>query len=222
MTLALLALALAPGLALALFIYSKDREKEPVRVLIQAFLLGMLSVIPALILEWQWELFGYENTVNVGDTIFYAVVVVALSEEFAKFLFVRGIFYKHKELNEPFDGIVYSVMIGLGFATLENVFYAFQYGIGTTIWRMFTAVPAHAANAVIMGYFIGLARFKKEGKTRNLIWALLAATLFHGAYDFSLMQSPLPDFKLPGALITLAVALNLSSKAIKIHRDKSA
>jgi RsiW-degrading membrane proteinase PrsW (M82 family) len=221
MGVALLALAIAPGLALAFFIYSKDREKEPANMLIKAFLWGMVSVIPAIILETQWQSFGYDKTANIGDTAFYAIIVVALSEEAAKFFFLRKFFYRHNEFDEPFDGIVYAVFIALGFATLENVFYAFQYGMSTTIWRMFTAVPAHAADGVIMGYFVGMAKFKKENRTMYLILGLAVATLFHGAYDFSLMQSNLPDFKLPGALLTLAVAINLSFKAIRIHRGKT-
>ena len=48
----LLALAIAPGIAICLFIYYKDKyNKEPIWMLILAFLLGVLSIIPAGIAE---------------------------------------------------------------------------------------------------------------------------------------------------------------------------
>ena len=72
--------------------------------------------------------------------------------------------YRKKEFDEPFDGIVYAVMVGMGFATVENISYVSQYGLMTGIMRLFMAVPAHASFAIIMGYFMGKARFsaKKE------------------------------------------------------------
>ncbi|MBK7649981.1 MAG: PrsW family intramembrane metalloprotease [Flammeovirgaceae bacterium] len=44
--------------------------------------------------------------------------------------FVRAL-YNNKHFNEPFDGIVYSVMVGMGFATFENILYVVEGGIGT-------------------------------------------------------------------------------------------
>lgn len=221
MSISLLGLAIAPGLAIALFIYSRDKDKEPAGLLLRAFFIGMLSTILAIFLELRWESFGYvlSPELGLGDTAFYALIVVAFSEELAKFVCLRLFFYKHKEFDEPFDGIVYAVMISLGFATLENIFYAYNYGLQTTIMRMFTAVPAHAANGVIMGYFMGKAKFRPDQRTFYLIVGLLGATLFHGAYDFSLMQSSFPSFKLAGALFTLAVTIKLSFNAIRVHRN---
>ena len=47
----LVALALAPGLAIMIFVYWKDKfEKEPKQLLALSFLLGALSIIPAIIL----------------------------------------------------------------------------------------------------------------------------------------------------------------------------
>ena len=45
----LLALAIAPGIAICLFIYYKDKyNKEPIWMLLLAFVLGVLSIIPAI------------------------------------------------------------------------------------------------------------------------------------------------------------------------------
>jgi RsiW-degrading membrane proteinase PrsW (M82 family) len=109
---------------------------------------------------------------------------VALVEEFSKFIFIRFILYNNKNFNEPFDGIVYACMVGMGFATLENIIYVFQYGAPTGFIRIFTAVPAHATFAVLMGYFLGKAKFTHRKELYYSFLALLIPTAFHGAYDY--------------------------------------
>ena len=68
-----------------------------------------------------------------------------VGEELFKFLALMFVAFPRKNFNEPFDGIVYSVMIGLGFASFENIMYVFEGGIGVAFMRTFTAVPMHAA-----------------------------------------------------------------------------
>ena len=72
----------------------------------------------------------------------------------------------------------------MGFATLENVIYADRYGLQTIALRAFTAVPAHGAFAVIMGYFVGLSKTNKPKRIILLLTGLGIATVVHGIYDF--------------------------------------
>ena len=53
------------------------------------------------------------------------------------------------------SGIVYAVMVSMGFATLENILYVYSYGYETGVLELLLAVPAHATFAVLMGYFMG-------------------------------------------------------------------
>ena len=62
--------------------------------------------------------------------------------------------YPKKDFNEPFDGIVYSVMVSMGFATTENILYAMKGGLEVALLRMVMSVPAHATFAVLMGYLL--------------------------------------------------------------------
>ncbi|MCD6276728.1 hypothetical protein J7J69_00585 [candidate division WOR-3 bacterium] len=57
----LLLVAVAPVIALIIFFYHKDRyEKEPLSLLIKAFLIGILITVPALFLEQSFAvLFMY-------------------------------------------------------------------------------------------------------------------------------------------------------------------
>ncbi|MBN8576087.1 MAG: PrsW family intramembrane metalloprotease [Cyclobacteriaceae bacterium] len=213
----LLAIALAPGAAIGVYIYLKDHhEREPIGLLMRAFLFGVLSVVVTLFLSGIIDQFVKIDESSLTEQAVHAFIIVALVEEFSKFIFVRGILYRSNHFNEPFDGIVYSVMVSMGFATLENVLYAFNGGLGTAIMRMFTAVPAHATFAVLMGFYLGKAKFEHK-KGYYAFHALGVATLFHGAYDYCLFVAWVPGIVL-GALASLVIGLWLSKKAIRIHQ----
>jgi protease PrsW len=140
----LLALALAPGVAIGFYIYLNDKhEREPVGLLMLSFFFGILSVFITLLISGAIGNFITIDEQSVSQQAVHAFLIVALVEEFSKFIFVRGILYNNPNFNEPFDGIVYSVMVSMGFATFENILYVTEGGIGTAFMRMFTAVPAH-------------------------------------------------------------------------------
>jgi protease PrsW len=120
---------------------------------------------------------------------------------------------------------VYSVMVGMGFATVENIGYVYQHGINTALLRMFLSVPAHGTFAVLMGYFVGKAKFLPEKRFYYLFLGVFWATFFHGTYDFflflqgdSVVNKYVSDGLLfAGAIASFIVALRLSRKAIKEH-----
>ncbi|MEZ4947021.1 MAG: PrsW family glutamic-type intramembrane protease [Cyclobacteriaceae bacterium] len=215
--LALLAIAMAPGVAIGVYIYLKDHhEKEPISLLIKSFFYGVFSTFVTLFISGIISQFVTINEVDVSEQAVNAFVIVALVEEFSKFIFVRGILYRNKNFNEPFDGIVYAVMVSMGFATFENIFYVAEGGLSVALTRMFTAVPAHATFGILMGYFLGKAKFEHK-KSYYAFHALGIATLFHGAYDYFLFISFVPGIWL-GAIASLVLGIYLSKKAIKIHQ----
>jgi RsiW-degrading membrane proteinase PrsW (M82 family) len=217
----LLALALAPGVAIGIYIYLKDKhEREPISLLLISFFYGALSTIVTLLISYPVSILWTTNEMSVVEQFGNAFFKVAMVEEFSKFIFIRFILFNNKNFNEPFDGIVYSCMVGMGFATLENILYVFQYGAPTGFARMFTAVPAHATFAVLMGYFLGKAKFTHRKGFYYSFIALLTATAFHGSYDYFWFISYIPGIWV-GAILSLVAALVLSRKAIRIHQDSS-
>jgi len=163
-------LGLLPAAVLLFYIYKKDRaEKEPIGLLIGLFFLGVLSIIPAVILEMISQsilngLFFGEFTsespeyfLDYGTYYLYQIIenfiCIALVEEGCKWFFVILVTRNNKNFNCLFDGVVYTVFVSLGFAAAENLFYVFQYGFGNALLRMVTAVPAHCFFGVIMGCF---------------------------------------------------------------------
>lgn len=189
MTLILIALAILPSLVIGYWIYLQDRyEKEPFNLLFKAFVVGCASTIPAMLLQYQFQ--DLEDGDSLMATAIFAFAVVGFTEELSKFLLLRFFIYPNDEFNEPMDGIVYAVMVSMGFATVENLIYVLTNdgGINTAIGRAFTAVPAHAAFAILMGSYIGLAKFVPERRNYYMFIGLGLAIFFHGLYDFFLLQ----------------------------------
>ena len=195
----LLVLAIAPAVALFLFFYVRDRyRREPLGVMLVTFGLGAVSLVPAVIVSLSLQkLTGWRSsTPDLFHAFLGAMLIVGLVEEGAKFLVVRFYAYHRPEFDEPYDGIMYSVMAALGFATVENVLYVFSGGAGTGVMRALLSVPSHAFDGVLMGYFLGEAKFARSDRAGNWLSALGfgLAVVAHGLYDFivfALDEAPL-------------------------------
>jgi len=217
-------LAIFPGLAISYSIYRMDKyEKEPWWQLLICFALGVALVWVAFYIERFLETSAYTMTIDMPPIIMTALVafvVVAFTEELLKFLALRFYIFPKDAFNEPMDGIVYAVLIAMGFATAENIDYVMQGGWQTGFVRIFTAVPAHGMLGVIMGYFVGRAKFDTYNRGRLLIRGLLLAIFGHGAYDFFILQEYYPE--LAGlALVLLFLGYWLSSKLVREHQENS-
>jgi RsiW-degrading membrane proteinase PrsW (M82 family) len=218
----LLISALAPVFVIIMYIYIKDKyEKESKRILAYTFVLGaVVSIVITTVLYNFFDLFlPTPDDFSVWQQFIKAFFVVALIEEFSKYVIVRYYNQPRRGFNEPFDGIVYAVMVSMGFAAVENIFYVMEGGLEVALIRAFTAIPAHATFAVLMGYYMGKAKFSKNKMKWNLI-GLSLAVLFHGTYDFFLFINFIPGISI-GAFISLVIGIILSRKAIKTHQKNS-
>ncbi|WP_452224768.1 PrsW family intramembrane metalloprotease [Lacinutrix chionoecetis] len=214
--------ALAPVAIVIFYIYLMDKyEKEPIRLLIVSFLLGaVVSIIITTIFYMVFNsVLPIVDDLSVFDQFIQAFFVVGFSEELSKYIIVFLFAQRLKAFNEPFDGIVYAVMVSMGFAATENIFYVLDSGPSTALLRAFTAIPAHATFGILMGYFMGKAKFAENRILCNLT-GLGLAILFHGAYDFFLFIDFIPGIWL-GAFVSLIIGIILSRKAIKKHQENS-
>ena len=179
----LLGLAILPVIVLMIYIYRQDKyQKEPVKLLIRAFIGGILAI------PLDFLVVDIINSIYYSETAFYSAFFEAgLPEELCKFAFLFLLIWRRKEFDEYMDGIVYAVFVGLGFACVENILYVFNYGIQTGIVRAVLSVPGHFLFAVIMGYFFSLAKFDKKNRAKNLLLSIVCAALAHGLFDWLLM-----------------------------------
>ena len=185
----LLLASIAPSVALAYFFYIRDKyEKEPQHLLIKAFFLGAISVIPVMFVEMTLNFFNVfedRSMIAIGYTAF---IVAGLVEEGFKFLTFYMLIWRNHEFDEMYDAIVYCVFVSLGFATVENIGYVLATGFNVAFLRSVTAVPAHALFGVSMGYYLGIARFAREQyRAKYFRLGLIVPIVLHGIYNFILM-----------------------------------
>lgn len=183
----MLAAAILPPILLWFYIWKKDTKKEPVSWLLKATLWGVAISIPVAFFEQALEflLFGKGGKpTSILGTTALAFVVAALTEETFKLLALWFVLRRNPYFDEHFDGIVYAVCIGLGFAAIENIDYVFgeNGGIATAVIRALLAVPGHYAFAILMGYYYSLYHFV-DRSPKVAVSILLVPVLAHGVYD---------------------------------------
>jgi len=226
--LTLFILSIAPGFFILWYIYHKDKyEKEPKRLIIITFVLGAVAVIPAGTIEnILMDLIGIPMEGNFLGAFIGAFFVVGPTEEFCKYLAVRVKAFRSPDFNEVMDGIVYGVAGAIGFATLENIYYVFDKGIAVGIIRAIFAVPSHAIEGAILGYYMGMRKMNPESKKRYIGAGIGIAILFHGAYDFVLFtQTVLGVLIIPillwlNSLYRKRLYLALESSPFRGRRDE--
>lgn len=186
-------LAILPIVLIGIFYYNRDTLKEPVKLLSNLFIYGIISaLIVVMISLLSFKIFpNYTNMENASllKIFLYTFFFVSLIEEFIKWLMIYKICYKHPEFDQLYDIIIYSVYIGLGFAFFENLIYLIPAtnGVLLAVFRGITAIPAHTCFQTFMGYYLSL--FKKEKKKKFMALSLIIPITLHGIYDFLLYSN---------------------------------
>ncbi|HAV00830.1 MAG TPA: PrsW family intramembrane metalloprotease, partial [Lachnospiraceae bacterium] len=147
----LIAAAVIPAVFLMIKVYKSDRlEKESPYLLWNLMKVGIFSSLVALvserILSFILDLAVPADAV-AHDVILY-FIVVACSEEGAKYFFLKRDTWNNPEFNCLYDGVVYAAFVSLGFALWENISYVLSYGFATAVIRAVTAIPGHACFGV--------------------------------------------------------------------------
>jgi protease PrsW len=180
--LGILSAGIAPGLALLCYFYLKDQfGVEPITLVIKTFFFGSLLVFPIMFIQYVLETESIISS-SIGD----AFIKTSLLEEFFKWFLVYYTAYLHCHFDEPYDGIVYGSSVSLGFATTENILYLIGNGLEFAIGRALLPVSSHAMFGVIMGYYLGKAKFSSQYKRKWLLLSFIIPFLLHGIYDYIL------------------------------------
>ena len=191
----LLLAAVLPPLYLVFQIYKMDSvEKEPPGLLLKLLVGGGVMVFPAAMIENVFSFLHSSPALSWWAAAFIEnFIVVALTEELCKFLALKFLTWKNPDFNYTFDGIVYAVVVSLGFALVENVMYTALFGMQVALIRAFTAIVAHAVFGVMMGSCYGKSRSEAvQGNNASAsslqARGVIMAVILHGAYDFTASQ----------------------------------
>jgi RsiW-degrading membrane proteinase PrsW (M82 family) len=170
-------------------------------LLLGAYATGIAATGAAMLLAQPLVISTKQLFVHPGaQNLFHSFITAATIEEGVKFLAFLVVIYRSPQFDEIFDGILYAVMISLGFATFENVLYLMNsYSTGgallmfqTGALRALLTIPVHAFCGVFMGYYFGRAKFALAEKSRGRLFlkGLGGAILAHGLFDaFAMSKS---------------------------------
>lgn len=211
--------ALLPAIVLLIYIWKRDPVPEPTNELLKAVFAGVGICIPVAVLEMfvQSWIFGPggEPTTLFGTTV-NAFCVAAVPEEAAKLFVLWLLLRRNPHFDETFDGVVYAVFVGLGFAAIENVFYVFgqEEWLSTAIVRALLSVPGHYGFAILMGYYYSMYHFV-DRSFKNAVCIIAMPVLAHGIYDAIAMSNMVNPY------IGTASFLLLVFFCIKLHKVAS-
>lgn len=215
--------ALAPITILAYYIYRRDKfQKEPVKELLKAFGLGILSVPVSLLISTPLEFAGFYTmeTKTFLDAVRMSFFGAAVPEEIAKFLMFWLLVRKSRCFDEKIDGIVYASLVSLGFAAVENIMYLvanYESWISIGITRALFSVPGHFFFGVLMGYYYSMFRFYPAAG-RRIKWLVLGAPILaHGLFDTVLFSVEV----LPGLSAALMVIFILLCNSLRKRASRS-
>ena len=214
-----LILTILPSILILLFFYLSDKFKEPRATILTIFSLGFLICLPAGILNGLSHDFFYDGS-KYSENLTSSFLGPAWVEELLKFLILYLVVLKRNEFNEPMDGLVYGVVVSLGFATYENYTYVYEWAAVIAqeenvnlselsnyiaFARSYSAVPMHGLNGAVMGYYFGMYAF--SGNKNFLGLSLGLPYLFHGFYNYILF---------PNSMIIIVILLIFS---LYLHKD---
>jgi RsiW-degrading membrane proteinase PrsW (M82 family) len=216
-----LLLALLPLPLLLAGVLALDRlEPEPPDALVLAFVWGAgVSVLVAMVVNTAGLQLVTEPLLGVSAGQFVSATFGApVVEETLKGAVLFGmLWFRRQEIDGPTDGIIYAAMVGLGFATVENVsYYAAAQASdleATFIMRGVFTPLLHPLCTSLTGIGIAVAAQRPPGTGRlwppllGLLGAMMLHGLWNGAAAFGLGSLALAYGV--GALVLAAVLLTI-------------
>jgi|TARA_B110000967_G_scaffold189262_1_gene212799 RsiW-degrading membrane proteinase PrsW (M82 family) len=220
---------IVPPILILLFFVLTDKFKEPKITIITVFFLGFLICLPAGILNQLSHDFFFNGS-DYSENLTGSFLGPAWAEELLKFSILYLIILKRDEFNEPMDGLVYGVVVSLGFATYENYTYVYEwasivakeenydflkFSYHVAKGRSYSAIPMHGLNGAVMGYYFGLYAF--SGNKKYLVLSLILPYLFHGFYNFLGWPNMLIII---GILIVYSLVLHSNLRQLQLAKKK--
>ena len=215
-TVSLIMAPLIAAIVIAVVWIKRDKYRYP--QLISSFVLGMFSIMVVVLFMSIADQYYLNEFRNLRRQIFYSFVVMGVGSELGKFIILRYHNFNKSSFNGPLDGIVYSVMISMGFAFISNILYfLLPYYAEIDFLYAITIVFANLFFAVILGFFVGIAK-TRENKFVDSMTGLLAASFFHALFNFCFITKDIRLLLFLG-IGAFVIAIMLYYKAYEMNQD---
>lgn len=177
-----------------IFYFLDSREKEPIGYILRALIYGFLAALIELfvfrmailkffygddILNFTLLLNDEIDNPSIRQAFFSAIIIGGFLKEGLKiFAFAQLIRYIKHEIDEPYDSIVYAVMVSLGFQLFENILFIKTEFVTENFFGVIGLIK-HLICGVIMGYFHQKYFFSGGGKSFFVLTAILLQMTIH-------------------------------------------
>jgi RsiW-degrading membrane proteinase PrsW (M82 family) len=171
-------------------------DREPVRLVLVVFIVGMLSVFIAIPLEHLVQPYLADNTRAL-------MISWASIEEVVKYVAVAIIIKNNFYVNDPIDFPMYLIAGALGFAGLENILFLMNPDIVNNVGSQFLtgnlrylgSTLLHAVSTAFVGIGIGLSFFQGwKNLFIYLLGGLFAAVTLHSMFNLFIMNATNQQF----------------------------
>ncbi|MDB5204912.1 MAG: hypothetical protein JWP09_940 [Candidatus Taylorbacteria bacterium] len=161
------------------------KHREPRRLIVGTFALGMLSVLVAGFLEKSVSIYILEYTT-------FSFFIWAFIEELLKFLAANIVALKTRFVDEAIDPTIYMITSALGFAAAENILFLFEplangeieKGIMTLSFRFVGATLLHIIASGTIGIAMGFVFYKSKTLQQLAVFGgIIFATILHTAFN---------------------------------------
>ena len=188
-TLALVGGILPALLWLWFWLKEDSKSPEPNRLILLAFLGGMIAVPFTIPFE--------QAVLTFAKTEFTVIVLWSLIEEVIKYAAICLIVLNSKFCDEPIDMLIYLITGALGFAALENSLYLmsnivdggiFDGAINTHL-RFLGATLLHVVSSSAIGIALAFSFYKKKKRAPYLVLGIIAATTLHAVFNLFIIET---------------------------------
>lgn len=187
-------LALVGGILPALlwlWFWLKEDAKnpEPNRLILLAFLGGMIAVPFTIPFE--------QAALSFADSEFTVIILWSFIEETIKYIAICLIALNSKFCDEPIDMLIYLITGALGFAALENSLYLMSSivdggifaGAINTHLRFLGATLLHVVSSSAIGIALAFSFYRKKKRTPYLLGGIIAATTLHAVFNLFIIET---------------------------------
>ncbi|MDB4945348.1 MAG: hypothetical protein JWP97_4882 [Labilithrix sp.] len=189
-----------------------EHARRRVPLYVAAFVLGVLSVVPTvgLIAVEEAKLRLVETGEPLRDALFF-VFGVGLREEASKLLLFLPLLPVLRRWGDRLDVLVCGALVGLGFASEENLGYLASGDLSTGIGRFLTANFMHMAMTAILAAALDDLMRDREKNAADFSRIAMMVVGLHGAYDFLLSHEEYGGSYLAMAVLFFLVGMFLTS-----------
>ncbi|MBU2068166.1 PrsW family intramembrane metalloprotease [Patescibacteria group bacterium] len=200
-------LGLLPSLIWLCFYLRKDKNPEPNSMILKIFFYGMLIAPIAIVFELLliWLMDPTYNPLDILShmprngfvaALLAATLIPALVEEYLKYAVVKFTVLKKSIFDEPTDAMIYCLIAGLGFASVENLmvlfkisFPDFNQALNTIGFRFLGATLVHALASAIVGYWLARGLLELKKRKKFILVGLTIAIIFHTCYNYFIVTA---------------------------------